>query len=997
MAINSLNASSYGLSGLVSGIDTQSMVEKMLSGTQAKIDKAMQKKTQLQYKQTSYRDVISKLKTLQESYLSFTSGTNLLSSSFYNTMKANLKLASGITNAAFSVTASSNASVGNTTVDYIQQLAAAKTKKTTVDATGDVDGTLNKDVAAKIVGQYTGSDSDLVIKVGGKGITIKDAALTFGGKTQSEIAKIINDEIAASSNIAGQAEAKFVNNKLQIVATDPDAYITISGYDSAADKNLSMKMFGTGVTSLSGKGTLSATVNSDLYQPSFEVNLDGRQQTIYLDLEKLKNFAETGDPTANLKDENDVDIPDSSFLKDIQNKLLNAFGSGVGADMVGGKLTFTSGAASQKFTITGNTTVMGMLGMKSGISNKLNTTMALKELNFDTALQGDHHTFSINGVEFSYDSKASLSSIMADINASKAGVKISYLESEDRFVIQNSETGATTRDIEIAQTEGNLMSVLFGVKGGATATGQGVQMEIKGTAITNDDIKNGGVFTFNVNGSDYKFTANRGEYDAFYTTESLAKKLNSAFADTFGVQADGTQNVVIEEKDGVFSIRSNSSDYTLKTTKYHKDTNTHQLGFDEGQSTVVNDGSIKLEDAGIKFGTASSITVNYGSGTLTFGGTDLNGLTMDELAARINTEIANTGLAAADRPSVSFDAKTGSFKFTGANDTTKMSITVNPGADGENLENLFGQMSLTVNEAGNAGHLVTTQEGQNAILSINGSVLERASNTFTVDGLTFTLESTTHTNQAAANDPSHPDYADFKGQPTQVSVTRDTEKIVEGLSEFLKLYNETVDFINDLYKADATYKDYAPLTDAQKKDMSDRDIELWEEKAKEGLLRNDPNLERVLSAMRSVMYTKPEGSSIAIYDLGITTSFYTNDGNLNPKSLSDLQAAIEKDPEAVAKLFSGEGGVMELLNNAINEATKSSYAGSGYLTSVAGSNALDTSSSISKQITAIDEQLVTLENRYWKEYDRYWKQFNQMEQLIQQMNTQSSWLSQLSG
>ncbi|MDL2293604.1 flagellar filament capping protein FliD [Ruminococcaceae bacterium OttesenSCG-928-D13] len=990
MAINSLSASSYGLSGLVSGMDTQQMVEKMLSGTQSKIDKAMQKKTTLQNKQSTYREVITKLKTLQSSYLSFTSGTNLLSSSFYNTMNASVKLASGVTNAAYSVTASSDAKVGTTSVEYIKQLASARTMKTQEDATGKVEGTLSQTVASRIVAANTGSDSDLVIKVGGKGITIKDAALTFGGKSQSEIAKIINDAFEANSLTKGTAEAKFVNNKLQIVATEADDYITISGYDSAKDKNLSMRMFGTGVTNLSGKGSVSATVDSDLYQPSFEVNLDGRKQTIYMDLATLKDYA---DGTAG---------SDTALLDDINAKLENAFGTGVVASLNGGSIEFKTGSltsTSQKFTITGSTEMMGLLGLESGISNKLNTNMSIKELNFATALQGNHHTFKINGVEFSYDSTTALSTIMADVNASKAGVKMSYIESEDRFVIQSSQTGEGTKAITIEQSEGNLMSSLFGVSGGSTATGYGVRMDMVGGAVDDSEIAHGGVFTFNVNGTDYKFSANRSEYDPLYTTESLAARLNEAFATNFGVQADGTQNVEISANDaGGFTVRTNSDDYVVKTTKYNKDTNTHLLGFEEGQSTVANKDSITLALAGIEFDTDAEIRINYGGVTdLVIDASALNNMSMAEVVDHINSALEGVIANPDDRPVVSFDAKTGAFKFTGADDSTEMSMTIDPGTDSKNADRLFGQMSLVVNAAGDLTVLKLTDEGKNAILSINGSEIERASNTFEYDGLTFTLETTTHTNKKAAGDPSHPDYNDYENQPSQVSVTRDTEKIVEGLSEFLKLYNETVDYLNELYKADATYKNYAPLSDAQKKDMSDREVELWEEKSKEGLLRNDQNLERILSAMRKAMYTKPEGSNLAIYDLGITTSYYTNDGNLNPKSLADLQAAIESDPEAVAKLFAGEGGIMELLNDAITDATKSSYAGSGYLTTVAGSNALDTTSTISKQITAIDSQLVTLENRYWKEYDRYWSQFNKMEQLIQQMNTQSSWLSQLSG
>lgn len=1000
MAINSLSASSYGLSGLVSGMDTQQMVEKLLSGTQAKIDQTSQKKAALLIKQTMYRETISKLKTLQNSYLSYTSGTNLLSSSFYNTMTATVKPPANA-NAAFSATASSSALVGNTTVDYIRQLATAKTYKTEVDATADVSGEFNKTVAERLANQYSGDYSNLVISVGGVGVTIEEAPTVFGGKSQSQVAQIINDAFA---DRGVRAEAKFVNNKLQIVAENENAVIKVSGYESSTDPSLPMKMFGTGITTLSGQGKLEASINTDLYQPSFEVNLDGRQQTIYLDLAKLKEYV-AGDKA----------LGDAGgLLEDINAKLLNAFGSGVKATATGDTMTFESGNPSQKFTITGNSIVMGALGMKTGISNKLNTTMSLRDLNFSQELVGNHHTFSINGVEFSFDSETSLSRVISEINASKAGVKISYIDSEDRFVIQNSETGAGTRDLDIKQTEGNLMSALFGAAGGSTATGYAINMDMTGTKVEDDDVRYGGTYTFNINGTDYKFNVSRYENGPFFTTKSFAEKMNTAFLDNFGLMADGTRRLEFLEEDGVFTIRANDPSMVVKAVKEHADNNVHQLGFETGQATVANKSTITLEEAGIKFDGMASVNINLGPtlGSFYFGGVDaqaMNSMSMKEAAEYLTGKIRDhMGIDPSDTttgsPKVTFDEKTASFKFTGspegaAGHGEAMSISVMNGEDGERLDRLFGQDKLSINQPATVVFEdIKTDDGKNAVLSINGSEIQRSSNTFEHNGITFTLNSTTRKDKTTEDDDitAPVDKNDYE-DPSYVTVGRDTQKVVEGITEFLKSYNETMDYLYGLWKADATYKDYPPLTEAQKKDMSDREVELWEEKSKEGMLRNDQNLERIINAMRKAMYTKPDGSSIAIYDLGITTSNSTSDGNLNPKSISDLTAAIERDPEAVAQLFAGEGGLMELLNNAITDATKSSYAGSGYLTAVAGSNALDTTSSISKQISELDDQLTSLESRYWNEYDRYWKQFNTMEQLIQQMNTQSSWLSQMGG
>lgn len=1022
MAINSLSASSYGLSGLVSGMNSQEMVEKLLSGTQSKIDKASQKKTTLQYKQLMYREVAAKVNALQSSFLSFTSKTNLLSNSFYNTMTTKINPPSGLS-AAFSVSGSSTAQPGTVSMDYIEQLATARASKTNVAASGDVKGVMSQEAAAEFLKSYTGTDAVLNIKVGDKTATITDIAAKLGGMSQSGVAAEIN---AAFAGAGVEAEARFVNNKLQIKADDQNAFISISGNkNSLTNATLGTKMFG--MAEMSGQGTLNAAIDTDAYLPSFQVNLDGRAQTIRLDLNTLRGFAEAATPT-------DISDARDGVVKDINDQLTRYFGTGVSATLSTdasdspGTILFKSGSTSQKFTITGVAGAMNSLGITAGISNKLNTAMTLKELNFGQPLQGNQHTFKINGVEFSYAANASLTSIINDINNSNAGIKIAYLESEDRFTIQSSETGSGSVDFNapgaITQTEGNLMTVLFGTAGSGVTQGQGIKVDMKAaTPTAASSIADGGTFTFNVNGTDYKFTLSRKQDDPAFTLASFTEKMNEAFKDTFGKMTDGTQKVEFINDGGYLTIRTNDTSKVMKAVKENKDTNTNLLGFTSGQSNVAANGSVTLAQAGIHFGDGAGLSINMGGTngwsqqTITFAASDFDDdMTLDAFMAKINAGVLaayqaeidapGSGKTAAQLSDVAFDEYTGAFKLMGVD--IPMEIVINKGsASGSDpsakLENLFGQMSIAVSRdadlGGAASFMTETSQGQNAIFSINGSRMERASNTFTVEGLTYTLhESTVTGSQLIAGRPAgSTDPADYQltyQSATKINVTRDTEKIVEGIQEFLKMYNETIDYLTGLHKADATYKDYAPLTKAQKETMSDREIELWEEKSKEGLLRNDPIVERVLSSLRTAMYTKPEGSSIAIYDLGIATSYYSKDGNFNAESIDDLRAAIEANPEAVRTLFAGEGGIMELVNTAINNATKSSYASPGYLTQVAGSNMLDTTSSIYKQIKEVDTQMVTLESRYWSEYDRYWKQFNTMEKLIQQMNTQSSWLSQ---
>ena len=209
--------------------------------------------------------------------------------------------------------------------------------------------------------------------------------------------------------------------------------------------------------------------------------------------------------------------------------------------------------------------------------------------------------------------------------------------------------------------------------------------------------------------------------------------------------------------------------------------------------------------------------------------------------------------------------------------------------------------------------------------------------------------------------------------------------------------HKLIDEFNDLISAKPTYKNYPPLTDAQKNEMSQQEIVLWEEKAKEGLLRNDSTIYDLLNDMRRALYNRVSDSAYALYDLGIETSgIYSDYGKLVITDKSKLQKAIESDPESIRALFNDEEkGIATSINNLINSSTRVSYASSGSLVKLAGTAAYTGKSSLDRQIELIEERLKRLQTQYNTEKTRYWNQFNRMEELIAIMYQQSSWLSSM--
>ena len=296
-------------------------------------------------------------------------------------------------------------------------------------------------------------------------------------------------------------------------------------------------------------------------------------------------------------------------------------------------------------------------------------------------------------------------------------------------------------------------------------------------------------------------------------------------------------------------------------------------------------------------------------------------------------------------------------------------------ADGKALMNsLFGSDTISNHTSAD----ITA--GQNARLTVDGTVIERNSNTFELDGITMELTSEYHDT----------------GTPIRLTTSRDTDKIVDSLKSFVEDYNALVEELNEHLKETANYKKYAPLTDEQKKEMSDKEIELWEEKSKEGLLHNDANITSFLGDMRMVLYSSVEGAGLSLYDIGIETSDNWRD---NGKLVIDedvLKSMAATNPDAICKLFTDrDQGLGTGMQNALKDAANVSSGSPGTMVRYAGTkDVLTTSNTLYEEMKHISETLSNLNTKYQLEKTRYWNQFNAMEQAISNMNSQSSWLTQ---
>ena len=269
--------------------------------------------------------------------------------------------------------------------------------------------------------------------------------------------------------------------------------------------------------------------------------------------------------------------------------------------------------------------------------------------------------------------------------------------------------------------------------------------------------------------------------------------------------------------------------------------------------------------------------------------------------------------------------------------------------------------------------------GADAEVEVDGAVYKADSNSLTVNGLTLDIK--------MAN----------PGETVNVTISKDVDKVYDMVKEFVKQYNELLDEMNKAYNADSAY-DYDPLTDEQKEAMSEKEIENWENKIKDSLLRRDNTLGSLINSMRTSLSGSVEvnGKRYSLSSFGICTTDYTEKGKLHIYGDADdsagamyddkLRAALEEDPDAVMEVLQG---LSEDLYNTMADKMKS--------TSLSSALTFYNDKQMSKELTTYKKELASLEDRLASLEDRYYKQFTAMEKALSNLNNSANSLASMLG
>ncbi len=665
-----------------------------------------------------------------------------------------------------------------------------------------------------------------------------------------------------------------------------------------------------------------------------------------------------------------------------------------------------------------NSNVSDQLLKTAGITNNFSTTIA------ESTLEGgsikitygstSYNVSLLTGEEYDYTdpakAAAAINKSMENVTVS-GGKKLSEIveasvNSAGKFVLSDIEGdgnnielsgGNTSTLINLGfLTEGQTIEDLGEdgnkiASGGLTAS-SGMNL-IENVSMTDKFADSRIAFTYNG-------TTEWFELGSYSNVDDMAADLQAQFDDAFGngrvtvgTEADSldpsktvltfetTRNEL--QSDGTYAkVADTSSTLSIAGDNGGILGNEGLFGIMAGESNRLNT-RVSIAEAGYNSGNGlfdpTSGTMTISNGTTSVNLMD-HGLTwdssIDDIIETINS-IEDLDIE------ISYQAETD--KFTVKSTQSGTSGTIELG--GEVATALFGTDN-------------TVTQGTDAVLRVQyaGSdesvEIVRGSNSFEVDGLSVTAKGT-----FGYEGDTFVEGTD----PIEFTVDLDTEKTTEIVKDMVEEYNEIIKTINDLVN-EKPNRDYEPLTDEEREQLTESQIEKWEAEAKKGLLYNDSDLRNLMDSVRFIL---PATMYEDFKEIGITTSTNYED---NGKLIFDENAfkkALEEDPDNVKEIISGDGtvnadgttnpsGLIVNMQEVLDRYAGMTGADKGILVERAGSELAPTSiieNSLQQAMEDMQEQIDALEYQLQMEEDRYIKQFTSLEMLISEMNSQSSYIS----
>ena len=271
-------------------------------------------------------------------------------------------------------------------------------------------------------------------------------------------------------------------------------------------------------------------------------------------------------------------------------------------------------------------------------------------------------------------------------------------------------------------------------------------------------------------------------------------------------------------------------------------------------------------------------------------------------------------------------------------------------------------------------------DGEDAEIYLNDVKYTGSSNSFTINGLTISALATTGDDEVS------------------ITTSTDAQGIYDKIKDFLTEYNNIINEMTKLYNADSA-KGYEPLTDDEKDEMSDSEIEKWETKIKDSLLKNDTTLSGVMSAMQMAMMSAVEidGKKYSLSSFGIHTLGYLNaadneqnayhiDGDEDDTNTSGnadkLLTMINQDPDTVMQF-------MQQLSTNLYKAIGDKMS----TTTLSSAFTIYNDKQMDKEYSNYTKLIKEWETKLSDKEEYYYNKFTKMETALSKLNSTQSSLS----
>lgn len=490
--------------------------------------------------------------------------------------------------------------------------------------------------------------------------------------------------------------------------------------------------------------------------------------------------------------------------------------------------------------------------------------------------------------------------------------------------------------------------------------------------------------------------------------KSLNKEVNSFYKSVGNLRFDSGYNTKkTTSSDSTKATVSASGNATVGTQKLHV-LSTAQSGYLTGGKITASDSSVKVTSST----KLSELGFTEDETALKFIAKDKDGkdistdikLSKDSTISDAVKALRDVGLNA------SFDENNGriflSSSATGA--STDFSLKSDGSDASKNLLNTLA-LNTDASEVTEASKRATKIDGSDAAIVLNGVVYTSSSNNFSINGLSISVNAVTDSvdlSKAKTNGSLDADkISDMlantplnDSEAISITTSTDTQGIYDKIKDFLTSYNNIINKMTKLYNADSA-KNYEPLTDDEKSQMSDSEVEKWETKIKDSLLRRDSNLSTIMNAMTTSM-TKAisiNGKNFSLSSFGISTLGYMNaaeneqnayhiDGDEDDENTSGntdkLMAALSSDPDTVIDFMKQ---LSTNLYTAIDKQMQSNSLRSRY--------SIYNDKEMTSQYTSYTKTIAEWETKISDKEDYYYKKFSKMETALSKLNSQTSSLS----